>query len=86
MGIISGTCEQRLNEADEKILMLTGVNDNLAAIAGELRNEIISLREELVTKRELISSLRSMTMWENLNKVGPAQAVREIRTALGVRY
>lgn len=51
MAIVQGTCEKRLDDASEQILIMTKVNDDLAALVGELRNEIISLNEEMAKGR-----------------------------------
>lgn len=86
MAIVVGTAEQRLDQADEKILLMTKVNDDLASIVGELRNEIISLREELVTRREMISELRAQVASSMIITSGQQGALANVRKVLGVNY
>ncbi len=71
-------------EAKNKMLMV--VNDGLAALVGELRSEIISLREDLVAKRELVSHCRSLVTWEAISEGQDVDIIRDVRRALGVNY
>lgn len=86
MALVVGTAEQRLDQADEKILLMTKVNDDLASIVGELRNEIISLREELISKRELITAVRHELTYEVTTFRGASEVVVRLRRLLGVNY